>query len=133
MSLTSATTGQETTPGVDGGLATISGSTNECTYNVVIKNDGSAKATVSGILFKAVELRELPPGTIDTTTLLSLLTQIGDVARIPTATTEIAYAGRKSGNLRSIPQQASGDQALLQGSKDLGRFVQATLSQLNIG
>jgi hypothetical protein len=132
MSLT-ATGPQETNPGGDGGLATISGSTNACTYNLVIQNDGSATA---GICFKThalAERREFPSGTIDTKSLLSLLTQIGDVSKIPTETTEIWYAGKTSGNLRSIQRKASGgDQALLQASEDLAKFLQATLKHLKI-
>jgi hypothetical protein len=43
------------------------------------------------------------------------------------------YAGKTSGDLQCIRQQASGgDQALLQASEDLGRLVQTTLSQLKI-
>jgi|SRR5208337_924670 len=116
-----------------GDLASISGYTNACTYNVVIQPDGSATA---GICFKThalAEKQEFPAGTIDTKSLLSLLTQIGDVSKIPTETTEISYAGKTSGNLQSIQRQASGgDQALLQASEDLAKFLQATLNQLKI-
>lgn len=133
MSPTPATGTKVTNPSGDGGLATISGSTSAARYNLVINNDGSAKATISGILFHAVELRQFPPGTIDTKTLLPLLTEIGDVSSIPTEAAEIAYAGKISGNLLSIPQQASGcDQARLQACQDLAKFVHATLSQLKI-
>lgn len=123
----------ETTQGVDGGLATISVSSNACTYNVVIQNDGSATA---GICFKThalAERREFPAGTIDTKGLLSLLTAIGDVSRIPTGATEIWYAGKTSGNLQSIPRQASGgDEALLQASNALAGFLQKTLDELKL-
>jgi hypothetical protein len=75
--------------------------------------------------------------------LRRLLTGIGDVSRIPTGVcpksvsfgtrTQIEYAGKTSGDLQCIRQQASGgDQALLQASEDLGRFVRTTLSQLKI-
>jgi hypothetical protein len=90
-----------------------------------------------------VARREFPPGTIDTRKLRRLLTEVVDVSRIPTGgcaksasfgtRTQIAYAGKTSGDLQCIRQQASGgDQALLQASEDLGRFVQTTLSQLKI-
>jgi hypothetical protein len=124
----------ETGAGADGGLATISGSSNACTYNVVIQNDGSATATVCFKTHALVERREFPAGTIDTKSLLSLLTPIGDVSKIPTETTEIWYAGKTSGNLQGIQRQASvGDQALLQASEDLTKFLQTTLNQLKIG
>jgi len=134
-----------TNQGTEGILATIinSGSTNTSGYTVVIHNDGSASSVIRGKLDPMVETREFPPGTIDTKTLLCLLTAIGDVSAIPTAlcakpvsfatTTTISYAGKTSGDLQSIPQQASGgDQALLQESKDLYGFVQTMLSQLKI-
>jgi hypothetical protein len=68
---------------------------------------------------------------------------IGDVNRIPTGAcaksvsfgtrTQINYASKTSGDLQCIRQPASGgDQALLQASEDLGRFVQTSLSQLRI-
>jgi len=133
----------ETEQGVEGNLATIveSGSSNTCGYQVVIHNDGSATEVIRGKMDAIVARRKFPPGTIDTKTLLSLLTEIGDVSTIPTGfcvkpvsfatTTTISYAGKTSGDLQSIPQYASGgDQALLQASKDLDRFVQTTLSQL---
>jgi hypothetical protein len=137
MSLT-ATGAQETNPGGDGGLATISGSTsgsiNACAYNVVIQNDGSATAGICFKMHAMAERREFPAGTIDTKSLFSLLTQIGDVSNIPTETIEIWYAGKQSGNLQSIERRASGgDQALLQASEDLAKFLQATLNQLKIG
>lgn len=137
MSLTTTGT-QATNPGGDGGLATISGSTsgsiNACTYNVVIQHDGSAKAATCFKMHALAETREFPAGTIDTKSLLSLLTQIGDVSNIPTGTTEISYAGKQSGNLQSIQWQASGSNpALLQASEDLAKFLLATLNQLKVG
>jgi hypothetical protein len=123
----------ETNQSVDGGLATVSSSTNAYNYAVVIQSDGSAKATIKGILDAMVSIREFPAGTINTKRLLSLLTEIGDVSRIPTGTTEISYAGKTSGNLESIPQQASGgDESLLRASKALARFVRKTLDQLKL-
>jgi len=123
----------ETNQGVDTGLATLSSSTNAFVHTVVIQNDGSANATIKGILDAMVAIREFPAGTIDTTTLLSLLTEVGDVSKIPTVTTVISHAGKTSGNLLSIPPQASGgDQGLLQASKALAGFVQTTLDQLKL-
>ena len=123
----------ETNQSVDGGLATVSSSTNAYNYAVVIQSDGSAKATIKGILDAMVSIREFPAGTINTKRLLSLLTEIGDVSRIPTGTTEISYAGKTSGNLQSILQQASGgDESLLRASKALARFVRKTLDQLKL-
>jgi len=123
----------EANQGVGGGLATISSSTNAFTYEVVIQNDGGAKATIKGVLDSMVAIREFPAGTIDTKRLLSLLTVIGDVSRIPIGTTEISYAGKTSGNLQSILHQAGGvDKALLQASKALARFVKKTLGQLKL-
>jgi hypothetical protein len=144
-----ATAGQETKQGVEGNLAIIiqSRSTNTRAYEVVINNDGSATAEIGGASFgsriEPTRSQQFPPGTIDTKTLRRLLTQIGDVSRIPTGgcvksvsfgtRTQIEYAGKTSGDLQCIRQQASGgDQALLQASQDLGRFVQTTLSQLKI-
>jgi hypothetical protein len=144
-----ATAGPEVKPEVGGDLATIiqSGSTNTRAYKVVIHNDGSATAEISGASFgsrtEPPRSQQFPPETIDTKTLRRLLTQIGDVSRIPTGgcmksvsfgtRTQIAYAGKTSGDLQCIRQQASGgDQALLQASEDLGRFVRTTLSQLKI-
>jgi hypothetical protein len=134
--------------GVEGNLAIIiqSRSTNTRGYKVVIHNDGSATAEISGgSLASRIEPRsqQFPPGTIDTKTLQRLLTEIGDVGRIPTGgcaksvsfgtRTQITYAGKTSGDLQCIGRQASGaDQGSLQASKDLGRFVQTTLNQLKI-
>ena len=144
-----ATAGQETKPDVEGTLATIiqSRSTNTRAYKVVIHNDGSATAEISGassdFRIEPARSQPFPPGTIDTKTLRRLLTEISDVSRIPTGPcaksvsfgtrTQISYAGKTSGDLQCIRQQAlGGDQALLQASEDLGRFVQTTLSQLKI-
>jgi hypothetical protein len=144
-----ATAGEETKQGVEGDLATIvrSRSTNTRAYKVVIHNDGSATAEISGVgprsRMESPRSQQFPPGTIDTKTLGRLLTEIGDVGRIPTGgcaksvsfgtATQILYAGKTSGDLQCIRQQASdGDQALLQASQELGRFVQTTLNQLKI-
>jgi hypothetical protein len=144
-----ATAGQEAKQGVQGNLATIiqSRSTNTRGYKVVIHNDGSATAEISGASIgsrvEPARLQQFPAGTIDTKTLRRLLTQIGDVSRIATGgcvksisfgtTTQIEYAGKTSGDLQCIRQQASGgDQAPLQASEDLSRFVRTTLSQLKI-
>jgi hypothetical protein len=144
-----ATAGQETKQGVEGILATIiqSRSTNTRAYKVVIHNDGSATAEISGASFgfqiEPPRSQQFPSGTIDTKTLRRLLTEIGDASRIPTGAcpksvsfgtrTQIEYAGKTSGDLQCIRQQASGgDQAPLQASEDLGRFVRTTLGQLKI-
>ena len=144
-----AAAGQETKRQVEENLATIiqSSSTNTRAYKVLIHNDGSATAEISsGASFLRVEpsrLQEFPPGTIDTKALRRLLTEIGDVSKIPTGgcaksvsfgtRTQIEYAGKTSGDLQCIRQGASGgDQTPLQASEDLGKFVQTTLSQLKI-
>jgi hypothetical protein len=140
---------QETKQGVEGILATItqSRSTNTRGYRVVIHNDGSATAEIGGASFgpgiEPSRSQQFPPGTIDIKTLRRLLTEIGDVSRIPTGgcaksvsfgtRTQITYASKTSGDLQCIRQQASdGDHAPLQVSEDLGRFVQTTLGQLKI-
>ena len=125
--LTTPTGAQGTTPGSEGDLAIVSGSDSSCNYYLVIHQDGSATGSVSGIMFSLVRLLNFPAGTFDTKKLLSLLQAIGDVTKIPTETTEISYAGKKSGNLHAIPKQASGP------SKELSKFVLAALSQLKIG
>jgi len=144
-----ATAGQETEQGAGGILATItqSGSTNTRGYKVVIHNDGSAIADISGADFglrtEPSRSQQFPPGAIDTKTLRRLLTEVGDVSRIPTGycaksasfgtRTQITYASKTSGDLQCIRRQASdGDQALLQASEDLGTFVQTTLGKLKI-
>jgi hypothetical protein len=145
VSQATATAGQETKPGVDGILATIvrSSSTNTRAYKVVIHNDGSATAEISGAGSEPPRSQQFPTGTIDTRTLRGLLGVIGDVSRIPTGAcaksvsfgtrTQINYASKTSGDLQCIRQPASGgDQALQQASEDLGRFVQTSLSQLKI-
>jgi len=143
------TAGQETKQGDEGNLATIiqSRSTNTRGYKVVVHNDGSATAEIGGAgsPFRVVPSRsqQFPPGTVDTKTLRRLLTEIGDVSRIPTGgcvksvsfgtSTQIAYMGKTSGDLQCIRRQASGgDQALLQASQELSRFAQTTLRQLKI-
>jgi hypothetical protein len=144
-----ATAEQETKQGVEGILATItqSRSTNTRGYKVVIHNDGSATAEISrasfGLRTEPSRSQQFPPGAIDTKTLRRLLTEIGDVSRIPTVgcaksvsfgtRTQITYASKTSGDLQCIRAQASDvDQAPLQISEDLGRFVQTTLGQLKI-
>jgi hypothetical protein len=140
---------QKQKPGANDDLATIlqSGSTNTGAYRVVIHNDGSATAETTGrpgLRQKAEPgSQQFPAGTIDAKTLLRLLRAIGDVSRIPTGTcaksvsfgtrTQIVYAGKTSGDLQCIRQQAAeSDQAGLQASKDLGAFVQTTLGQVRI-
>lgn len=140
---------QKTDHGVEGNLATIlqSGSTNTRAYKVVIHNDGSATAEISGApaIGKSEPARSqrFPPGTINTKTLRHLLAEIGDVGKIPTGgcaksasfgtRTQITYAGKTSGDLQCVRQQASGgDEALLKASKELSKFVQTTLSQLKV-
>jgi len=144
-----ATAEQEMKQGVEGILATItqSRSTNTRGYKVVIHNDGSATAEIGGTNFglrtEPSRSQRFPPGAIDTKTLRHLLTEIGDVSRIPTGgcaksvsfgtRTQITYASKTSGDLQCIRQQASDvDQAPLRASQDLGRFVQTTLGQLKI-
>lgn len=144
-----ATAEQEMKQGVEGILATItqSRSTNTRGYKVVIHNDGSATAEIGGASFaprtEPSRSQQFPPGAIDTKTLRRLLTEIGDVSRIPTGgcaksvsfgtRTQITYASKTSGDLQCIRQQASDvDQAPMQASEDLGRFVRTTLGQLKI-
>jgi hypothetical protein len=132
-----ATPDQET--GVKGILATItqSRSPNTLGYRIVIHNDGSATAEIGGASFalrtEPSRLQEFPPGAIDIMILRRLLTEIGDVSRIPTGgcpksvsfgtRTQITYASKTSGDLQCIRRQAS---------EALGKFVQATLGQLKI-
>jgi hypothetical protein len=142
-----ATARQET--GVNGTLATItqSRSTNTLGYIIVIHVDGSAIAEIGGassaLRTEPLRSQQFPPGAIDTKTLRRLLTEIGDVSKIPTGgcaksvsfgtRTQITYASKTSGDLQCIRQQASdSDQALLRASEDLARFVRTTLSQLKI-
>ena len=143
-----ATAEQEVTKSVEGILVTISQSrsTNTRGYKVVIRDDGSATAEIDGAGSLPTEpsrSQQFPPGAIDTKTLRRLLTEVGDVSKIPTGgcaksvsfgtRTQITYAGKTSGDLQCIRQQASNvDQAPLQASEALGRFVQTTLSQLKI-
>jgi hypothetical protein len=131
-------------------LATISqsGSTNSLGFKVVIRDDGSAAAEIAGTGAaphpEPSRSQQFPAGTIDAATLQRLLTEVGDVGKIPTGTcpksvsfgtrTQITYAGKTSGDLQCIrqPQGGGGDRAPLQASEELGRFVQATLAQLKI-
>ena len=134
---------------VEGILATItqSRSTNTRGYKFVIHNDGSATAEIGGAGFALPNdpsrSQQFPPGAIDTKTLRRLLTEIGDVSKIPTGgcaksvsfgtRTQITYAGKTSGDLQCIRLQASEvDQAPLQASEALGRLVQKALGQLKI-
>jgi hypothetical protein len=142
-----ATVEQET--GAKGILATItqSRSTNTLGYTVLIYNDGSATAEIAGASFaprtEPSRSQQFPPGAIDTKTLRRLLTEIGDVSKIPTGgcaksvsfgtRTQITYASKTSGDLQCIrPQASDGDQGPEQASEDLGRFVKTTLGQLKI-
>jgi hypothetical protein len=150
---TTATAGQETSQaanqGAEGVLAVIaqSRSTNTRGYTVAIHNDGSATAEIEGATVagraEPPRSQQFPAGAIDTKTLHSLLTEIGDVSKISTGAcaksvsfgtrTEITYAGKTSGDLQCIRQEPSeGHQATLQAEEDLARFVQTTLGQLKI-
>jgi len=132
MSATQATGTQVTNPSAEDGLATLSGSCNAYTYHLAIQNDGSATGAISYRMHALVRLLNFTAGTFDTSMLRSLLTKIGDVSKIPTESTKITYAGKSSGNLRSIPQQASGDDLLLQASNDLAHCLLATLNELKL-
>jgi hypothetical protein len=144
-----ATTEQEKNQAPEDILAVLiqSPSTNSRGYKVVIHNDGSATAEIGGASFagraEASRSQQFRPGTIHTTTLRHLLTQIGDVSKIPTGRcaksvsfgtrTQITYAGKTSGDLQCVRQHASeSNQAPLQASQDLARFVETTLGQLKI-
>jgi hypothetical protein len=130
-------------------LATItqSRSTNTLGYRILIRNDGSATAEIAGgssaLRSGPSRSQEFPPGAIDTKTLRRLLTEIGDVSKIPTGgcaksasfgtRTQITYASKTSGDLQCIrPHASDGDQAPQQASEDLARFVRSTLGQLKI-
>jgi hypothetical protein len=142
-----ATAEQET--GVKVILATItqSRSTNTLGFRILIYSDGSATAEIAGASSaprtEPSRSQQFSPGAIDTKTLRRLLTEIGDVSKIPTGgcpksasfgtRTQIEYASKSSGDLQCIRQQASdGDQAPQQASEDLRRFVKTTLGQLKI-
>jgi hypothetical protein len=146
---TAGTAERENNQNVEGALATItqSRSTNTRGYKIVIRNDGSATAEIgsasSALPTEPSPSQQFPPGSIDTKTLWRLLTEIGDVSKIPTGgcaksvsfgtRTQITYAGKTSGDLQCIRQQESNvDQAPLQASEALGRFVQTTLARLKI-
>jgi hypothetical protein len=122
-------------------------STNTRGYKVVIHKDGSAVAEIDGITIglhtEPARSQIFPAGTVDTQTLLGLFAEIGDVSKIPTGgcaksvsfgtRTQITYAGKTSGDLQCIRHTASdGDQAPLQASEDLSKFVQTALGQLKI-
>ncbi len=85
-----ATAKQERKQGAPDILATItrSRSTNSRGYEVVIRNDGSATAEIGGSSFalrtEPSRSQQFPPGTIDAKALRRLLTEIGDVSKIPT-------------------------------------------------
>lgn len=144
-----STTEHVSKPSAKDDLATIlqSGSTNTRAYRVVIHNDGSAMAEVSGTSSlqrsEPAQTQRFPPGTINTKQLRHLLVEIGDVSRIPIGAcaksasfgtrTQIVYVGKTSGDLQCIRQQtAGGDASALQRAKDLSQFVQTTLRQLRI-
>jgi hypothetical protein len=142
-----ATAEQES--GAKGILATItqSRSTNTLGYRILIYNDGSATAEIagasSGLGTETWRSQDFPPGAIDTKTLRHLLTEIGDVSKIPSGgcaksasfgtRTQITYASKTSGDLQCIrPQASDGAQAPQQASAELGRFMKTTLGQLKI-
>jgi hypothetical protein len=142
-----ATAEQKT--GDKGILATItqSRSTNTLGYRIVIYDDGSTIAEIGGAISalrtEPSRSQQFPSGAIDTKTLRRLLTEIGDVSKIPTGgcaksasfgtRTQITYGSKTSGDLQCIRQQApDSNHAPLQASEDLGRFVQKTLGQLKI-
>jgi hypothetical protein len=144
-----ATADQETKQGAEGILAMItqSRSTNTRGYKVMIHIDGSATAEIGpanfGLHLEPSSSQQFPSGTIDTMTLRRLLTEIGDVSKIPTGgcpkstsfgtRTQITYSSKTSGDLQCIRAQASDvDQAPLKASQDLAKFVQTTLAQLKI-
>ena len=53
--------------------------------------------------------------------------------RVPKETDFVTYAGKTSGDLQCIRQQASNfDEAPLQASEAVGRFEQTTLARLKI-
>jgi hypothetical protein len=139
------TVGQEMKHDTEENLATIvqSRSTNSRAYKVVIHNDGSATAEIDAFRMEPPRSQEFPPGTIDTKTLRRLLTEIGDVTRIPIGNcaksvsfgtrTQIAYAGKTSGDLQCLRRQALDDaKAPSEAWEDLSRFVRTTLGQLKI-
>jgi len=144
-----ATATAERETSVKGILATIvqSRSSNTLGYRIVIHDDGSAAAEIGGassaLRTEPSRSQLFPPGAVDTKTLRRLLTEIGDVSKIPTGgcaksvsfgtQTQITYANKTSGDLQCIRQQSSdGNQVPLQASEDLGRFVRTTLGQLKI-
>ena len=144
-----ATAEQEMKQSVKDILATItqSRSTNTRGYKVVIRDDGSATAETGGASLalpaEPSPSQQFPPGSIDTKTLRRLLTEIGDVSRIPTGgcaksvsfgtRTQITYAGKTSGDLQCVrPPESGDDRASVEASKELSKFVQTTLSQLKV-
>ena len=140
-------TGRPANSDAQGVLAVItqSRSTNTRGYTVTIHNDGSATAEIEGTIFEGraqpPRSQQFPAGTIDTKTLRSLLTEIGDVSKIPIGfcaksisfgtRTEITYDGKTSRDLQCIRQEPSGG-TQGQAGEELGRFVQKTLGQLKI-
>ncbi|HXJ96538.1 MAG TPA: hypothetical protein VMT20_27180 [Terriglobia bacterium] len=126
-------------------VITQSRSTNTRGYTVTIHNDGSATAEIEGTTFEGraepPRSQQFPAGSIDTKTLRNLLTEIGDVSKIPSGgcvksvsfgtRTEITYAGKTSGDLQCIRQEPSGG-TQAQADEELGRFVRTTLGQLKI-
>jgi hypothetical protein len=85
-----ATAEQEMKQNIEGILSTIiqSRSTNIRGYKLVIHNDGSATAEIDGaslaVPTEPSRSQQFPSGAIDTKTLRRLLTEIGDVSKIPT-------------------------------------------------
>jgi hypothetical protein len=140
---------QEMATGAKNILATItqSRSTNTRGYKLVIYDDGSATAEIdassAAVPAEPPRAQQFPRRAIDVKTLQRLLTEIGDVSKIPIGgcaksasfgtRTLITYAGKTSGDLQCIQQQGSdADSALLQASEGLSRLVQKTLSHLKI-
>jgi hypothetical protein len=139
------TAGQEMKEGMEENLATImqSRSTNSRGYKVAIHNDGSATVEIDAFRMEPPRSQEFPPGTIDTKALRRLLTEVGDVSRIPIGNcaksvsfgtrTQIAYAGKTSGDLQCIREQApDNDHTPRQAWEDLSKFVRTTLGQLKV-
>jgi hypothetical protein len=127
-------------------LATViqSRSTNTPGLKVLIYADGSATAEISDRSFNVrtapAQPRQYPPGTIDTESLHRLLTEIGDVSKIPTGScpksvsfgtrTQISYDGKISGDLQCVRQQTGVDRGLLQASEELAKRVQGIVNQV---
>lgn len=136
---------QGTQDDVQGTVATIiqSGSTNTVGYEVAIHSDGSATVRMGGAASPAQSSgsRQFAPGTVDMSTLLRLLNEIGDVSSIPIGrcaksasfgtSTHIRFAGKESGDLQCV-QTSGSDSALVQPSEELAKCVRGILMQLKI-